>query len=90
MINKEDQQKIINYLEGKRSEDSPIVNGAIGMIVALIQLGMLDHVISGGSTDEFSRIAIYQVSEYIDRLMMDERFSELMDEAIDNALDEEA
>lgn len=89
MINREDQQNIINYLEGKRSEDSPIANGAISIIVALIQLGMLDHVISGGSTEEFSGIAIYQISEYIDKLMKDERFNELMNEAIDNALTEE-
>ena len=89
MIRKEDQQKIINYLEGKKSEDSPIVNGAISIIVTLIQLGMLDYVISGGSADEFSGIAIYQVGEYIDKLMKDERFNELMDEAIYNALDEE-
>ena len=89
MINKEDQQNIINYLEGQKGKDSPIVNGAISIIVTLIQLGMLDHVISGGSADEFSAIAIYQVSEYIDKLMQDERFNELMDEAIENALTEE-
>ena len=89
MINKEDQQNIINYLEGKRSEDTPIENGAISIVVTLIQLGMLDHVISGESVDEFSGIAIYQISEYIDKLMQDERFNELMDEAIDNALTEE-
>ena len=50
---------------------------------------MLDHVISGESVDEFSGIAIYQISEYIDKLMKDEEFNELMDEAIDNALTEE-
>lgn len=90
MIRKEDQQNLISYLEGMRGEDIPIENGAISMIVTLIQLGMLDHVISGGSAEEFSAIAIYQVSEYINKLMKDERLNELMDEAIDNALDEEA
>ena len=90
MIKKDDQQNIINYLEGKRNEDAPIVNGAISIIVTLIQLGMFDHVISGGSAEEFSAIAIYQVSEYIDKLMQDERFNELVDEAIENALTEEA
>lgn len=89
MIKKDDQQNLISYLEGKRSEDSPIVNGAISIMVALIQLGMLDHIISGGSVDEFSGIAIYQISEYINKLMKDEEFNELMDEAIDNALTEE-
>ena len=89
MIRKEDQQNIINYLEGMRSESEPIVNGAVSIIVTLIQLGMLDHIISGESVDEFSGIAIYQISEYIDKLMQDERFNELMDEAIDNALIEE-
>ena len=86
MVTKDDQQNIINYLEGKRSEDVPIVNAAISIIVTLIQLGMLDHVISGGSVDEFSAVAIYQVKEYIDKLMQDERLNELMDEAIENAL----
>jgi len=89
MIKKDDQQNLISYLEGKRSEDSPIVNGAISIMVALIQLGMLDHILSGGSVDEFSGIAIYQIGEYIDELMKDEEFNELMDEAIDNALTEE-
>ena len=89
MIKKDDQQNLISYLEGKRSEDLPIVNGAISIMVALIQLGMLDHILSGGSVDEFSGIAIYQIGEYINKLMKDEEFNELMDEAIDNALTEE-
>ena len=89
MIRKEDQQNLISYLEGMRGEDTSIENGAISIIVALIQLGMLDHVVSGGSAEEFSGIAIYQISEYIDKLMKDERFNELMNEAIENALIEE-
>lgn len=89
MINKEDQQNLINYLEGQKGEDTPIVNGAISIVVTLVQLGMLDHILSGGSVDEFSAIAIYQVSESIDKLMQDERLNELMDEAIDNAVTEE-
>lgn len=90
MIRKEDQQNLISYLEGMRGEDTPIENEAISMIVTLIQLGLLDHLISGGPAEEFSAIAIYQISEYINKLMKDERLNELMDEAIDNALDEEA
>jgi hypothetical protein len=88
MIRKEDQQNLISYLEGMRGEDTSIENAAISMVVALIQLGLLDYVCSGGSAEEFSGIAIYQVSEYIDKLMK-ERLNELMDEAIYNALTEE-
>lgn len=76
-------------MEGQKGENTPIENGAISIIVTLIQLGMLDHVISGGSVDEFSMVAIHQISEYIDKLMKDEEFNELMDEAIDNAPTEE-
>lgn len=89
MINREDQQNLISYLEEQKGEDTPIENGAISIIVTLIQLGMLDHILSGGSADEFSMVAIHQVSEYIDELMKDEKFNELMDEAIENALTEE-
>ena len=89
MIRKEDQQNLISYLEGMRGEDTCIENAAISMVVALIQLGLLDYVCSGGSAEEFSGIAIYQVSEYIDKLMKDERLNELMDKAINNALIEE-
>jgi hypothetical protein len=89
MIRKDDQQNLISYLEGLRGENTPIENGAISIVVTLIQLGMLDHILSGGSPDEFSMVAIHQVREYIDRLMEDERLNELMDEAIDNASTEE-
>ena len=89
MVRKDDQQNLISYLEEQRGEDTPIVNGAISIVVTLIQLGMLDHILSGGSVDEFSMVVIHQVSKYIDELMKDERFNELMDEAIDNALTEE-
>ena len=89
MIRKEDQQNLINYLEGQKGEDTPIENGAISIVVSLVQLGMLDYILSGESADEFSMIAIHQVGEYIGKLMKDERLNELMDEAINNALDEE-
>ena len=84
-----DQNAIIEYLDDKIKGDEPINDIGVIITKSLIQLGLLDVILSGESSDEFCNIVIMQFVNKMTEIMGEEGLSKLMDTAFDNAVEVE-